>query len=145
MLGTGLDTLFVQPDELTSLKRNIDHDNYVRDREVKLKKKDTKPLDCLLTLSIRRAENGDISGYQGIIRDVTHQKVLENTTYAGPENGIHWYPGWWYCPRFNNILSPIMLHSEMVMDVLRPDDPVQLNMKEIFKASERARDLVNKF
>lgn len=43
---------------------------------------------------------------------------------------------------FNNILSPIMLHAEMAMDDLEQDDPLQLDMKEIYRAAKRARDLV---
>ena len=43
---------------------------------------------------------------------------------------------------FNNILSPIMIHSEMAMMELPPDNPVQHNLKEIFKAGGRARDMV---
>jgi len=43
---------------------------------------------------------------------------------------------------FNNILSPIMMHSEMALYDLTPDDPLQHTMKEIYKAGERARDLV---
>ena len=43
---------------------------------------------------------------------------------------------------FNNILSPIMVHSEMAMMELPPNNPVQHNLKEIFKAGERARDMV---
>ena len=43
---------------------------------------------------------------------------------------------------FNNILSPIMIHSEMAMMDLLPDNPVQHNLKEIFKAGERAREMV---
>ena len=43
---------------------------------------------------------------------------------------------------FNNILSPIMIHSEMSMMDLPPESPLQHNLREIFKAGERARDLV---
>jgi len=43
---------------------------------------------------------------------------------------------------FNNILSPIMIHSELAMMDLPPDNPVQHSLKEIFKAGERARDMV---
>jgi PAS domain S-box-containing protein len=142
MLNEGLDTLFVQPDELKALKRSISHDNYVRDMEVKLKTKDAKQLICLLTLSIRRAKNGDISGYQGIIRDVTHQKVLETQLMQAQRMESIGTLAGGIAHDFNNILSPIMLHSEMVMDDLPPDDNLQLNMKEIFKAAERAKELV---
>jgi len=43
---------------------------------------------------------------------------------------------------FNNILSPIMIHSEMAMMELPSGSPLQQNMKEIFKAGERAGNLV---
>lgn len=43
---------------------------------------------------------------------------------------------------FNNILSPIMMHAEMAMMELPPDSPIQGNIRHIYKASERARDLV---
>jgi len=43
---------------------------------------------------------------------------------------------------FNNILSPIMMQSEMAMMDLPPDNPLQHNLKQIFQATERARDMV---
>ena len=43
---------------------------------------------------------------------------------------------------FNNILSPIMIHSEMAMMDLPPESPLQPNLQQIFKAGERARDMV---
>ncbi len=142
ILEEGLDILFVQPDELTSLKRNIDHDNYVRDMEVRLKRKDGQQLICLMTLSIRRAENGEIWGYQGILRDVTHQKILESQLMQAQRMESIGTLAGGIAHDFNNILSPIILHTEMVMDDLPSDDPLRFNMQEIFKAAERARELV---
>jgi PAS domain S-box-containing protein len=43
---------------------------------------------------------------------------------------------------FNNILSPIMVHSEMGMMKVPPDNPVHQHFDEIFKAGERATDMV---
>ena len=43
---------------------------------------------------------------------------------------------------FNNILSPIMIHSEMALMELPSGSPLKQNMKQIYKAGERARDLV---
>ena len=43
---------------------------------------------------------------------------------------------------FNNILSPIMIHSEMAMMDFTPDNPIQHNLIQIYKAGERARDMV---
>jgi PAS domain S-box-containing protein len=43
---------------------------------------------------------------------------------------------------FNNILSPILGLSEMAMEELPPGDPVRENIRGIFRAGERGRDLV---
>jgi PAS domain S-box-containing protein len=43
---------------------------------------------------------------------------------------------------FNNILSPIMAHTEMALMDLPGDSPITFGLKEVYKASERARDLV---
>jgi PAS domain S-box-containing protein len=43
---------------------------------------------------------------------------------------------------FNNILSPIMIHSEMALMDLPPRSPLKENMRQIYKAGERATDLV---
>ena len=43
---------------------------------------------------------------------------------------------------FNNILSPIMIHSELAMMDLPPDSPIRHSLEQIFKAGERARDMI---
>lgn len=141
ILEIGLNELFILPDELISIKSQISNDNYVIDREISLKKKNGIPLECLLTLSLRR--NGrNIQGYQGIIRDVTHQKALETQLQQAKKMESIGTLAGGIAHDFNNILSPIMLHSEMVMEDLAPDDPSLLSIKEIHVAASRARDLV---
>jgi PAS domain S-box-containing protein len=142
ILRKGLDALFVQPDLLASIKGKIDHDNYVRDMEVQLKGKDGKHMVCLLTLSIRRAENGEIWGYQGIIRDVTHQKMLETQLMQAQRMESIGTLAGGIAHDFNNILAPIILNTEMAIDDLPSDDPLQFNMQQIYKAAGRARELV---
>jgi len=43
---------------------------------------------------------------------------------------------------FNNILSPIILHTEMILEDTPAENPLRLNLEEIYSASMRARDLV---
>ncbi|MBM4329590.1 MAG: PAS domain S-box protein, partial [Deltaproteobacteria bacterium] len=45
--------------------------------EVKFRRKDRTEIDCLLTSSVRRDKDGAVIGYQGIIRDITQQKRME--------------------------------------------------------------------
>ena len=85
----------------------------------------------------------------GIARDITQQKNAEKERQqfqaqlrqAQKMEAIGTLTGG-IAHEFNNILSPIMLHSEMAMMELEPDSPLQHNLREIFKAGGRAKDMV---
>ncbi|HEX6307870.1 MAG TPA: EAL domain-containing protein [Longimicrobiales bacterium] len=55
----------------------VEEHGSVRDYEVTLRRSDGERLDCLLSSMVRRAPDGAIIGYQGIIRDITDRKRAE--------------------------------------------------------------------
>ncbi len=57
----------------------------VQDYDLKLRRKDGREIDCLLSASSRVDENGKFLGYQGIIRDVTFRKRVEEALRDGEE------------------------------------------------------------
>lgn len=69
--------IYVYPGERDTFQQEIEKKGSVRDYEVKFKKKNGMEMDCLLTGTVRRSNDGSILGYQGIIRDVTEQKRIE--------------------------------------------------------------------
>ena len=62
---------YVNDSDRLKFGQAIKKSGYVRDFEVKLRKKDGTEIDCLITSAERTANDGSIIGYQGIIRDVT--------------------------------------------------------------------------
>jgi len=58
-------------------RREIERKGFVRDYEMKLPRKDGVEIDCVLTFSLRRRSDGSVYGYEGIIRDVTEHKRLQ--------------------------------------------------------------------
>ncbi|MBN1875585.1 MAG: response regulator [Anaerolineae bacterium] len=68
---------FIYPADLLRFQRAIEKTGSIRDFEIQLRRKDRTPLDCLLTATIRRAEDGSILSYQGIVRDITERKYAE--------------------------------------------------------------------
>jgi two-component system cell cycle sensor histidine kinase/response regulator CckA len=68
---------YADPADRSRFQKEIEDRGSVRDFEVKLRKKDGAEMECILTASLRRAPDGRILGYQGIIRDISQQKRAE--------------------------------------------------------------------
>ena len=52
-------------------KRQIDRDGFVKDFEALFRKKDGSRIHCLLSGNAVRSKYGEITGYQGIAKDIT--------------------------------------------------------------------------
>ena len=63
-------------------KKTIEKKGSVRDYEAKLRRKDGQQMDCIITATTRYADDGSISGYQGIIKDITERKELEEQLHV---------------------------------------------------------------
>ena len=71
--------LYADPLNSRTFQKEVEQKGFVRDYEVKLHKKDGTEMDCLFTVSVRRANDGSILGYYGIIRDITESKRAEKS------------------------------------------------------------------
>ncbi len=76
---TSLDTndLYQSPDDRRTFGKEIQAKGYVQDFEIIYKRADGTLVECLETAVVRRDEAGNIVGYQGIIRDVSEKKKLQ--------------------------------------------------------------------
>jgi PAS domain S-box-containing protein len=68
---------YANPTDRSRFQKEIEDSGSVRDFEVRLRKKDGTEMECLLTASLRRADDRRVLGYQGIIRDISQQKRAE--------------------------------------------------------------------
>ena len=76
---------YVNPDDRSRFKKEIEENGFVKDFEVKLRKKDRTEIDCLINATVRLSKEGSISGYQGIIHDVTEAKRAEEALRESEE------------------------------------------------------------
>jgi diguanylate cyclase (GGDEF)-like protein/PAS domain S-box-containing protein len=67
---------YADPCAASRFQRDLDEKGSVRDYEAKLLTNDKTEMDCLLTVTAKRAVDGSILRYQGIIRDITEQKRM---------------------------------------------------------------------
>ena len=68
---------YLNPEERNRFRNEITKEGFIKDFEAKLKKKDGTPLDVLITASVRKDEEGHIIGYEGIIKDISFRKRME--------------------------------------------------------------------
>ena len=77
MIGLNAREAYVFSEDRLKFQQRIEREGFVRDYGIKLRKKDGAEMDCLLTATMRRTADGNILGYQGIIRDITEHKRME--------------------------------------------------------------------
>ncbi|OPY75523.1 MAG: Cyclic di-GMP phosphodiesterase Gmr [Syntrophorhabdus sp. PtaU1.Bin058] len=70
---------YVNEKDIENFKKIIKKDGYVKAFEQKLKKKNGTIMDCILTVTTKKDAGGRIVAYQGIIRDITAEKLAEQT------------------------------------------------------------------
>jgi len=70
---------YVNKKDVESFKKIIKKEGYVKAYEQKLKKKDGTIMDCILTVTTKKDVQGRVVAYQGIIRDITAEKLAEQT------------------------------------------------------------------
>jgi PAS domain S-box-containing protein len=77
MASLNVAQLHANPDDRTRFQQEIGREGFVRDYEIRLRRKDGTEMDCLITAILRRALDGSPLEYQGVIRNVTEQKGIE--------------------------------------------------------------------
>ena len=94
----------------------------MKDYKMKFRRKDGTELDCLVTSSLWRSEDGSILGYQGIIRDISEklrideelQKIEKLESGGLLAGGI--------AHDFNNILTAILGNITLATMYSKPGD-----------------------
>ncbi len=77
MIGLKARETYIHSEDRLKFQQIIEREGFVRDHETKLRKKDGTEMECLLTAIVRKTDDGNIAGYQGIIRDITERKRAE--------------------------------------------------------------------
>jgi two-component system cell cycle sensor histidine kinase/response regulator CckA len=141
-----LDILQIYPEVAAENRQRfqeaIEKHGSVKDYEVKLKTKDGRLIDCLSTSTLKRAPDGTIVGYQGIVRDITEYKQLQNELIQAQKmEGIGALAGG-LSHDFNNILTVIHGYAELLIADHDYGDPRLNDLYKIVEAAKTGSELV---
>ncbi len=88
LMKTKVAQTYYNPEDRSKFQEIMARQNYVKDMEVDLKRKDGRKIYALLTVTTRKDRKGNIVGYKGTIKDITERKQAEEALRQG-ENRFH--------------------------------------------------------
>ncbi|HEX75652.1 MAG TPA: PAS domain S-box protein [Dehalococcoidia bacterium] len=86
MIGMDIRKIYADPTDRSRFQEKIEREGWLIDYELKFCKRDGAEMDCLVTSILRQADDGTIIGYQGIMRDVTEHKRMEEELRKNEKN-----------------------------------------------------------
>ncbi len=141
ILGLNVNGLYVNPDDRIRFQHTIEQKGFVRDYAMKFHKKDRTEMDCLITSTIRRDNNGHILGYQGIIRDITHLKKIEDELLKIEKLESVGILAGGIAHDFNNILTTILGNISLAKMTTNSENSLYEILIDAEKACLHAKDL----
>ncbi len=142
MIGKSVVITNVDPSDGVKYMTEIENYGYVKDYPLDLRKKDGSILNCLLTGTARRKEDGTIEGHRGIIRDVTVQRSLEMQLLQAQKMEAVGTLAGGIAHDFNNLLQVVLGYSEFMLQSKKEGEPEYDGLQKIYQAGKRGADLV---
>ncbi|APF19982.1 signal transduction histidine kinase, nitrogen specific, NtrB [Caldithrix abyssi DSM 13497] len=134
--------LYLNPEDHVKFMKAIEKKGFVKDYELTLKNRDGQKILVLVTAGAVKNEAGKIVAYEGIMRDVTEKKQLEQQLFQAQKmESIGLLTGS-IAHDFNNILTAINGYAEMIRRGLPDDHEMQAFIQNILRSGRRAENLI---
>ena len=138
-----LDTreVYANPLDRQRFQQEIEQKEAVRDYEVKFRRKDGVDLDCLLTATVRSDSDGNVLGYQGIVRDITEQRRAEKVLREAEQVRVLAETAGAVAHEINQPLSVLLGTIEMMMEG-ELEDVLRGQIASLNRAAQRIDEIV---
>ncbi len=145
LLGVSVDAVFLDEDDVGVIFNSLLQSGYINDYEARMQRKDGTTVECSVTVTVLKNEKGEISGYQGIFRDISERKMVEKKIMDSVDKerqriGRDLHDG------LGQILTGTGFMCELLIKkLLEKEIPEAENAEEIFRllndAKEQARSI----
>lgn len=126
----------------TELLAAIEREGFVKDFHTRLKTRDGKMITVEVSANAVRDKDGNVIEYQGIMKDVTQQKFMEEQLRQSHKLEAIGQLAGGIAHDFNNILTIILGNAELAMMHAHPGTPIFRELNEIKKAGESAANII---
>lgn len=130
--------LYANPEHRKANQRLLAETGYVKDYPILLRRKDGMTVEALDTTVARRDPDGGIIGYQGILRDVTEKKKLEQQFLQSQKMEVVGQLGGGVAHDFNNVLTGIIGYTELALAQLPPDSAAARDLEQVLASAHQA-------
>jgi len=134
--------IYYNPEDREKYQKKMITEGQIRDYELVFKDKNGKKIIVLETATVVRDEQGRITAYQGILRDVTYKRQLEHQLFQAKKMESVGMLAGGIAHDFNNILTTISGYAELVMMDTDATNKNYDDLKHIINGVKRAEDLI---
>ncbi len=133
---------YFDPKDREKFKKAMQTKGRVKDYEMVIRDKKGEKIFVSETSTAVRNEKGEIVAYQGIMRDETYRKQLEQQLFQAKKMESIGMLAGGVAHDFNNILTTIRGYADLMMMNMKSTDPFFNDVDNIIKGVKRAEDLI---
>lgn len=131
---------YENPNKREILQQLLIKEGFVKDYEIAFKRKDGKKVTVLLTSTAVKNDRGEIISYQGIMKDITERKRLEQQLYQAQKMEAIGTLAGGIAHDFNNILTVIIGYVS-ILQQSNQDDTLRPYLTMISNSAQNAANL----
>ncbi len=125
-------------------KKTLEQNGSIKDYELTLRRKNGEKIIVLETVTAVRDTNGEITSYEGIMRDITDKRQLEQQLFQAQKMESIGLLAGGIAHDFNNILTALIGYAQLILMEGGEDQPYYKNVQNIIRSGKRAEDLIRK-
>ncbi len=138
VIGTQAVRLWADHDEQKKFFTLLQRDKVVKGYPVKAKNRTGGIIHLEVSCHVLKEEQGNYLGMEGILRDVTDRKALEEQLLQSQKIEAIGTLAGGVAHDFNNILTAIIGYTHVVLMKMKQDDPLRYELQQVLAAADRA-------